>query len=291
MVRGRRSAGCVRRRVVQRTLRETGKARTLRNLRSLRSRWLLTVSLAVVTLVSGCTVAVGGKAQPAHGLAPRSLAGPTLTRVLLDHDTLSRILKQPMILDYRFPPRFGGPEALQAQRSAAPSECLGVAEMLEQAAYHPGTVTSVAVQAWRHAAVSPALTQVKEGVVSLPTAADANTLFAAFSQQWQSCAGRTQPLPEDVFRLKAMIDQVHVAGSVLGASVWLALASSGADADSIPAGRAIGVRGNCLVEVEVDFFNASHASLHGQGVIINSAQDVAQTIMDRIGALVEPTPR
>lgn len=286
MVRGRRSAGCVRRRVVRRTPRKAGETRS----RRVRSPGLLTAALAAVMLVSGCTEVVSGRAQSPR-LGPRSLAGPTITRVLLGHNTLSRILKQPMILDTRFPPRFGGPEALHAQRAPAPSDCLGVAEMLEQASYHPGTVTSVAVQAWRHATVSPALTQVKEGVVSLPTAADANALFTAFSRQWQGCAGRTQPLPEDVFRLKAMIDQVRVAGSVLGARLWLAFASSGADGDPIPAGRAIGVRGNCLVEVEVDFFNASHASLGEQGVIITSAQDVAQTMMDRIGALVEPAPR
>lgn len=285
MVLGRRAARRIRRRVVHREARERS------TFDRLRSHLFFVASLAVVMLVSGCTVAVGGKAQPAPGLAPRPLAGPTITRVLLGHTTLSRILKQPMIVDPRFPSRFGGPEALQADGSASPVDCLGVAGMLEQAAYQSGNVKGVAVQAWRHAAMSTVVTEVKEGVVSLPTAADANALFAGFSRQWQNCDGRTQPLSDNIFRLKATISQVHVAGSVVGATVWLALASSSEDADSIPAGRAVGVRGNCLVEVEVDFFNATRSSPRGQDGIPDSAQDIAQMMMDRIDALAGPTPR
>lgn len=288
MVSGRQSSERGRRRAVD----PTPPGASLRSaFHRLRNRWFFMAPLAVVVLASGCTVVVGGKAQPAPDLAPRPLAGSTITRVLLGHTTLSRILKQPMIVDHRFPSRFGGPEALQADGTSSPVDCLGVAGMLEQSAYHSGNVKGVAVQAWRHAAVSAAVTEVREGVVSLPTAADANALFAAFSRQWQNCNGRTQPLSDNVFRLTATIDQVRVADSVLGATIWLALASSGKDTDSIPAGRAVGVQGNCLVEVEVDFFNASRSSLRGQGGIPTSAQDIAELMMDRIGALGELTPR
>ena len=163
--------------------------------------------------------------------------------------------------------------------------------MLEQSAYRAGAVKGVAVQAWRHAATSVAVTEVKEGVVTLPTAADAEALFAAFSRQWQSCDGRTQPWSDNLFKLAATIDHVHVTNSVLGATVWLAFSASDKDADSIPAGRAVGVRGNCLVEVEVDFFNASSSSLRGHGGVPNRAEDIAQLMMARIGTLGELTPR
>lgn len=246
--------------------------------------------LAVAMLASGCAVAVGGKAQPVPSLVPRPVGGPTITRVLLGHASLSRILKQPMIVDPRFPSRVGGPEALRADQSASSVDCLGVAGMLEQSAYRAGAVKGVAVQAWRHAATSVAVTEVKEGVVTLPTAADAEALFAAFSRQWQSCDGRMQPWSDNLFKLAATIDHVHVTNSVLGATVWLALASD-KDADSIPAGRAVGVRGNCLVEVEVDFFNASSSSLRGHGGVPNRAEDIAQLMMARIGTLGELTPR
>lgn len=254
------------------------------------SRCSLPALFAVAMLASGCAVAVGGTAQPVPSSMPRPVGGATITRVLLGHASLSRILKQPMIIDTRFPSRVGGPEALRADEPASSADCIGVAGMLEQSAYHAGAVKGVAVQAWRHAATSVAVTEVKEGVVTLPTSADAEALFAAFAHQWQNCDGRTQPWSDKLFRLAAAIDHVHVTNSVLGATVWLALASN-KDAVSVPAGRAVGVRGNCLVEVEVDFFNVSSSSLPGHVGLPSRAEDIAQLIMARIGTLGELTPR
>lgn len=57
----------------------------------------------------------------------------------------------------------------------------------------------------------------------------------------------------------------------------------GADVDS--GGRAIGVRGNCLVEVEADFFNASVRTLDGSSVTNATAFDIAHLMMDRVSAL------
>lgn len=282
MVRSRRSAWRVRRRVVDR---RPGAATQRTPFGRRKSGGFVVAALAVVVLASGCTVAVGGTAQPAPVPARQSLAGPTIARVLVGHTTLSQILKQPLITDGRFPRRFGGPEVLQADGSASSLDCLGVAGMLEQAVYHSGQVKDVAIGAWRHLRRPAVLTEVKEGVVSLPSAADAGALFAAFTQQWQHCDGRTQPFSGGLFRLKAMISQVHVAGPVMGATVRVAFASSREDGASVPAARAIGVRGNCLVEVEVDYFNAPDRSPQGPDGIDSSAQDIAQTMMSRISAL------
>jgi hypothetical protein len=57
-------------------------------------------------------------------------------------------------------------------------------------------------------------------------------------------------------------------------------------AESIPAGRAIGVRGNCLIEVEVDFFNSTKPSGRGPGDFSNSAIDIAGAMIDKVGALL-----
>lgn len=239
--------------------------------------------LAIMTLVSACAVSVGGTARPAPGLRPRPLAGQSVEAVLLDRTVLSRILKQPMIIDHRFPQRSGGPEALQAGASATSPECLGVVGMLDRTVYRSGRVQGVAVEGWRHASMSAAVTEVREGVVSLPTAADADALFAEFTGQWQHCDGKTQPLSDSVFRINATIGKVHIAGPVLDATVRFALASSAADGQFVPAVRVIGVSRNCLVEVEVDFFGMS--SPQGRIAIDNSAQDIAHAMMDRISAL------
>jgi PknH-like extracellular domain len=255
----------------------------------MRRRWCLVASLAIVMLVAGCAVTVGGTAQPASPSAPRSLTGRSIKHVLLGHGALSRILKEPLNIDPRFAPRFGGPESLLNDELTSPMvACLGVAAMLQQSVYQSGNIKGVAAETWRHAARSAEVTSVKEAVVSLPTAADADALFARFSHQWQKCNGATQPLPGRVFRLKALVTNVQVDTSVLAATVSTGWATPRSGSASIPAGRAIGVKDNCLIEVEVDFFNvssASKASLQGPGDINNSALDIAQIMIDKVGAL------
>ena len=147
--------------------------------------------LGIGLLATACTVVTGGKAQAPPSVEPRPLTGEAITQVLVDDTTLSRILNQPFVIDSRLPPRFGGPEALQGVRSSSPADCLGVAEMLHQSVYGASKVNDVAVEAWRHAARPAQLTSIKEGVVSLATAADAHALFSRFAQQWQSCDGHT----------------------------------------------------------------------------------------------------
>ena len=52
------------------------------------------------------------------------------------------------------------------------------------------------MEAWRRTAKSMQVTSVKEGVVSLTSADDADALFAKFSQKWQKCDGATLFLPD-----------------------------------------------------------------------------------------------
>jgi hypothetical protein len=243
------------------------------------------VVLGIGLLATACTVVTGGKAQAPPSVEPKPLIGEAITQVLVGDHTLSRILNQPFVIDSRLPPRFGGPEALQHVGSSSPGGCLGVAEMLHQSVYGASNVNDVAVEAWRHAARPAQLTSIKEGVVSLGTAAEAHALFARFAQQWQSCDGHTVSLPDAVFRLKAEIANVQVAPSVLAGTVLIAFDSGHADPTAIPAGRAIGVRGNCLVEVEVDFFNASARALDGSSITNATAFDIAHLMMERVSAL------
>ncbi|MGA7051546.1 MAG: sensor domain-containing protein, partial [Mycobacterium sp.] len=238
--------------------------------------------LSIGLLATACTGLTGGKAQAPPNLGPQSLTGQTIKRALLGDETLSRILQQPFTIDDRFPPRFGGPEALQGLGSASPADCLGVAQMLHQSVYPSGTVNDVAVETWRHAVKSSNVTGVKEGVVSLPTASDANALFSRFAGQWRRCDGQAPVLPDGMLRLKATITNVQVTPSVLAGTVSIAFASSSPDTGGILAGRAVGVRGNCLVEVEVDFFNAPIGSPQGSGVTNAAAVDIAQAMMGRV---------
>jgi hypothetical protein len=231
--------------------------------------------LSVGLLAVGCTAAVDGSARPAAILKPRAITGQTIKNVLLGDGALSKILNQSFAVDPRFPSRSGGPETLQDDGSVLPVDCLGVAMMLHKSDYQSTDVKNVAVEAWRRTAKSMQVTSVKEGVVSLPSADDADALFAKFSQQWQKCDGATLLLPDGMFKLKGKITTVRVLSSILAGTVSVGWASSSSDSESIPEGRAIGVRANCLVEVEVDYFNASDPTPHGTGTFNTRAIDIA----------------
>lgn len=241
--------------------------------------------LSIGLLAVGCTAVTGGKAQAPPRPMARSLTGQTIRQVLLDGGALSRILNEPFIINRRLPPRYGGPEAMQDLQSASRFDCLGVAEMLHESVYQSSEVNDVADETWREAGTSAKLTDIKEGVVSLPTAADANALFSRFSQQWQKCDGQALLLPDSVFRLRAKITDVQLASTVLAGTVWIALDSPSSEKLSMPARRAIGVRGNCLVEVEVDFFGEASRPLQGSVVNSATAVDITQIMMDRVSAL------
>jgi hypothetical protein len=255
-------------------------------MRLVRGRLARAVALlSIGLLASACTVVVGGQAQPAPSPTPRSVSGQTIRHVLLGDIALSQILKQTLHIDPRFPPRFGGPEALQKDGSTSSVDCQSVAVMLQQSAYQSTNVEHVAVETWRHATMSVKVIRVAEGVVSLPSAADADALFAKFSRQWQKCDGASVPLPGNVFRLTGKVANVQIATSVLAATISVGWTLPGSDSEAIPEGRAIGVRDNCLVEVEVDFFGTSNPSHQGSGDVNTSAVDIARAMLDKVSAL------
>lgn len=251
-----------------------------------RSLWRLTALLAIVVLAAGCSATVGGIARPAATAKPRSLSGHAIKRVLLGGSALSSIVKQPMSIDPREPPIFGGPETLQGTASASADNCIGVAVMLQQNVYQGSNVKDVALMTWRPAAEPAAVTRVKEGVLSLATAADAEALFVKFSRQWERCNGKSVPLTGETFKLKAVVNDVQVASSVLAATTSIELDSPNLLVqDGIPAARAIGMRDNCLIEVEVDFVGRSTLTPEQAGDVNTTASDIAQVMRDKVSAL------
>jgi hypothetical protein len=245
----------------------------------------------LVSLATGCATVVGGNARSAPRLAPRPLAGQAVKRVLLDAGALSRILSQPLAADPLFPPRFGGAETLHDDGSRASTDCLGVAAMLQQSVYRSANVKDVAVESWSHPGMSAKVIAVKESVVALPTAADAGSAFAKFSAQWQKCDGTAVPLPGGVLMLTPQVADVRVTDSVVAATVSLEFGLPGSQSAAIPEARAIGVRGNCLVEVGVVFARSANRSSggprgpRGSGDIHTSAIDIAHAMMDNVSAL------
>ncbi len=251
--------------------------------------------LLVVVLATGCTSVVAGNARPAAGLKPRPVTGQTVMRVLLDGGELSKLLGQSFTAKSEIPSRFGGPEMLQpAFGVVSPVDCVGVTTMMEKSAYQSGQVKNVAREAWWNLRGPAKVISVAEGVVALSTAAEASALFEKFSQRWDNCDGTTVTIerPSIIIDRAGIsfsdkISDVRVADSVLAATVSIETRLSGSPPiGPRPAARAIGVRGNCLVEVDVAFFSTQSPTDPGSGPDMNtSAVDIAHAMMDKVSAL------
>ncbi|OBK19463.1 sensor domain-containing protein [Mycobacterium asiaticum] len=248
-----------------------------------RGRRCWPAALLVASLVTGCTHAVAGSARPAAGLKPNPLIGDVIKGVLLDDVVLANMLNQPFKGDPRLPPRFGGPEKLQpGLGDIAPAECAGVTTMTIRNAYESAEVKHVARETWWSAGESGKVISVAEAVVALPNAADASALFAEFSRQWNGCNGKTVTISGGALNFTDEVTDVRVDNSVLAATVYVQ--ATGATAGRRPQARAIGLRVNCLVEVEVAFFSLQRSSDPGTGDPHTSAITIARAVMDKISA-------
>jgi hypothetical protein len=151
---------------------------------------LATGWMVVAALAAGCGSVVGGTAKPAPNLKPRPLSGRTVEHVLLDVKAVSRMLGQPLVA--RQPAKFGGPDGLDQREAPAESaECLGVVAMLQKSVYDSADVQNVASVSWWNDGDPAQVISVMEGVVALPSVAQAQALFAKFPEQWQRCKGQT----------------------------------------------------------------------------------------------------
>jgi PknH-like extracellular domain len=246
---------------------------------------LATVFAVIAAVAVGCGPVVAGTAKPAPNLKPKPLSGRVVQRVLLDGKTLSRMLGQPFIS--RAPAKFGGPDKLD-QREAPPesADCLSVTAMLQQSVYGAAPVTNVASMSWWNDGDPAQVISVIEGVVALPSAADARTLFATFPEKWQHCKGQTTTEQTGPISTTTVINDVRVLDSIVAATnTATATLPNMAPLTPTPQARAIGVRMNCIVEVEMVFFGDRRASDPGTANPDTSAVDVAQAMMEKVSDL------
>ena len=256
----------------------------------MRNRWRRTVrsatALAVVAaLAVGCGGVVNGTAKPAPNLKPRPLTGQTVTQVPLDDVALSRMLGQPFVA--RQSPEFGGPDKLfQPDNQDSPADCRGVTMMLQKSVYESAGVKDVAYESWWNDGEPAQVISVMEGVVALPTAAQADALFAKFSKQWQRCNGTTNTDQTGPISTTNAISDIRVANNVVAATnTATAVLPNMPPLLPTPQARALGVRLNCLVEVEVVFFGDRRPSDPGSANLDTSGADIAHAMMDKVSGL------
>lgn len=236
-------------------------------------------------LASGCTTVVSGTVRPAPGLAPTPVTGMAVRQVLLDDAELSKLVGQPFHSDPSLPPRFGGVDELpDAWDDAEPKDCVGAAVGGQKSVYDSAGVQDVAHEFWDRNSTSDdsQLTGVGEAVVALPTAADADALFEKFAQQWGNCDGVTVVRPGgDSSEASGEIIDVSTGDGMLTATVRTSVGGE----VGLRVTRAVAVRVNCLVDVDVFWFvdDDDHADAPPPGD--TTAADLARAMLDKVRAL------
>jgi hypothetical protein len=237
--------------------------------------------LVAAGMTVSCSVVSDGMAKPAPNLKPRSVVGEPVKQLPLDAAALSQLLGRQFAPVSQFPPVFGGADILDdAYPAASPAECVGVVYMTQKTVYRFATVANVATQLWQQEGDPPTVTDVAESVVALPAMSDATTLFARFSEQWKRCDGKTLTVPSSNFVDNSITD-VGVADSVVSARLSKAFGDQSV-LHPVPEVRALGVRGNCLIEVEVAYVGSGEPS--DQPSTKTDAVAVAHTVMDKVSA-------
>lgn len=246
---------------------------------------LWAVGLAAVS--TGCASSTGAKSVVSPTARP--IKGDTVNQVLLSDGVLSKMLEQTFRTDPKWPPTFGGAEKLgRPVGRVSPPDCVSLALITAQPAYQTANVQNVANNYWWGVDTDglAKVMSVSQGVVALPTAADATALFAKFSELWNKCAGQTVILDGGSVTFSSQISNVRVADSVLAATSPEEYKNTGTSAGvTIPKARSIGVRDNCLVEVEVGFAVLDGLSAKGTGDINTSAIQIAHAMMDKVSSL------
>jgi hypothetical protein len=161
-----------------------------------------------------------------------------------------------------------------------------VTAMLQQGVYRSADVKDVASESWWNNGEPAQVIVVEEGVVTLPSPAQAQALFTQFSGQWQQCNGMTTSEQSGPISTTNVISDVRVTDSTIAATkTATSILPNMPPLRPTPQARAIGIRSNCLVEVQVVFFGGRRSSDPGTADINTSAIDVAHALMDRVSAL------
>jgi hypothetical protein len=158
--------------------------------------------------------------------------------------------------------------------------------MLQKSVYESANISGVAFESWWNNGDPAQVISVMEGVVALPTAAQAEALFAKFTQQWQQCNGKTTTEETGPISTTNVISDIRITNSVVAATnTATAVLPNMPPLRPTPQARALGVRLNCLVETEVVFFGDRRPSDPGSAEVDTSAVNLANAMMDKVSAL------
>ena len=229
--------------------------------------------------VTACTSTVSGSPTAA---GPDSRVGRNVAEMLPTPSELTELTGVD-IEETDFPPSVGKetvlPNGLRDESDATEIQCLGVTQPGMRRTYDelPGWAVAAEDLDSPIGSRGPSV-DVSVTVVALTSDAAAVDAMAEFADQWRACEGKTMVVHDvagsgDDFSHR--VDEVAVRGELLTAAVTF----TGSDSSTTSVDqRALGIGANCVVDVEVGYFDPYRDTTAPSDL----AERVAETVLDKI---------
>jgi len=203
----------------------------------------VTLTVAIAGLVTACATTVTGTPTAAPGQRSATTSAPDeaawIASVLPDATELSRLRGSQTD---EISPLIGDADDLRDTiigSQVTESQCVGVVSPLESQTFDAAPVREVAYAT---------LPDATFGVLALPSADDARSLFETFVNEWRQCDGTTVIKSDGADTYENTISDVNATDRVLSAVTVMSTQSTGMRRRTE---RALGVAEDCIVEVEM----------------------------------------
>lgn len=233
---------------------------------------LLASTLPLAMLLVGCAHTVGGTAEPATA---------ALTILPSESEVTGAVGNS--LSTFGFQPFVGGveilPDGYRTEADASPIDCVAVTDTAPRIVYEPAAVAEAARQSYFNLNEGDASSGADAVVLRLSTPDAAERTFSTFARQWRQCDGVTVEkrlrgvTDAEVF---ATIEGVVVERSMLSATVRT---RPGSDVAESRYERAVGVRGNTIVEVSLAIAPLAERASEPSGAV-----RVAEVMLDKAAA-------
>ena len=168
------------------------------------------------------------------------------------------------------------PNGIQDANDATPIDCLGTATPLMQAVYGQGQVLDVALQDFSGYGEGLTVSSAHTGVVRFATEADAARMFSTFATRWRACDNITVNVHvTPTSALQWRVTDVRQSGDILSSVV---LSGETGDQSAFPTEHAVGLTGDCIVDVDVAVTDAVPA----RRIATTRAVDLVRVMVENI---------
>lgn len=168
------------------------------------------------------------------------------------------------------------PNGIRDAGDATPIDCLGTATPLMRVVYEQGEVRDVALRDFSAFGEGLTVSSAHTGVVRFGSDADAARMFSTFMTRWRACDNidvNVHITPTSA--LQWHITDVRQNGGILSAVV---LSGASGDQPAFPTEHAIGLSGDCIVDVDVAVTDVSPA----RRIAKSRAVDLVRVMLENI---------